>query len=508
MSETEQRSDAGTRALVMGLGRFGGGLGATRHLLARGMDVTVTDLAPAETLEDSLAALTDVERTAITWRLGEHVPEDFDRTELLVVNQAVPPSNAYVERARAAGARVTTELELFLEAGPATLVLVTGTQGKSSTATLIAGLAEAAGAFRRVHLGGNIGRSLLDALDEMTADDLAVVEVSSYQLEHLTGPAGGAGPAGTEPSVGRGAAVVVITNLLEDHLARHGSLSAYHDAKLRLFELLAPGGRAIVPAEVQADPGSAETVRAPWAGAGPALEGEARTFLARVDLLPPPEQVWTHGAAPADLTLAARGGGQEGDELAFCYADRPLAPCAALALAGTFQRSNALCALGAGLALGLDAGRMADALPGIAGPPHRAQELGRFGAAPWRVVDNGVSTTPDSTLSILAELEAPVALLVGGRSKGQDLTALTAAAAKRCARILCFGEAADELAAALAGAAPTLTTHPTVEAAVTAAFATMAPDETLLFSPACSSFDAYNNFQERAHAFRAALPPA
>ena len=134
--------------------------------------------------------------------------------------------------------------------------------------------------------------------------------------------------------------------------------------------------------------------------------------------------------------------------------------------------------------------------------------LGRFGAAPWRVVDNGVSTTPDSTLSILAELEAPVALLVGGRSKGQDLTALTAAAAKRCARILCFGEAADELAAALAGAAPTLTTHPTVEAAVTAAFATMAPDETLLFSPACSSFDAYNNFQERAHAFRAALPPA
>ena len=186
----------------------------------------------------------------------------------------------------------------------------------------------------------------------------------------------------------------------------------------------------------------------------------------------------------------------------------PLAPLAALALPGTFQRRNALCALGAGLALGFEPEPMAAAMPSIAGPPHRAQELGRFGAHAWRVVDNGVSTTPDSTLSILRELEAPVALVVGGRSKGQDLTDLAAAVAERCARVLCFGEAADELAGDLADAAPALTTHPTVEEAIASAFTAMTPGETLLFSPACSSFDAYNNFQERAHAFREALPPS
>ena len=493
----EGRGLDGRRAVVLGLGRFGGGLGALRYLLRHGAEVTVTDLAPEATLAASLEALPPEDRARVTWRLGGHDGVDFGAADLLVVNQAVPPGSPHLAAARAGGARVTTELELFLDASPATLVLVTGTQGKSSTATLVAGLADGAPAhgverpFRRVHLGGNIGRSLLDVVDELVAEDLCVVEVSSYQLEHL-GPA----PAGR-----RGADVLVVTNLLEDHLARHGTLAAYHGAKLRALELLAPGARAILPREVQLTAGDPTTGGAPWSRHDPAstLPGDGAGLG---DALPP-ERVWTHGPAPADLTLG---------EDAFRYAGQPLAPLDALALPGSFQRENALCALGAGLALGLEPPAMAAALPHVTGPPHRAQELGRFGRGAWRVVDNGVSTTPDSTRSILIELDAPVALVCGGRSKGQDLSDLAAACRGRVARVHAFGEAADELAAALgpavAATGGAASTHVTVEEAVAAALAAMGPDETLLFSPACSSFDAYNNFQERADAFRACLPPA
>jgi len=444
---------AGRRALVMGLGRFGGGLGATRHLLAAGAEVTVTDLAARGTLEASLAELSDEQRAAITWRLGEHRDEDFHAADVVVVNQAVPPGNRYVRLAQDAGAETTTELELFLAACPARLALVTGTQGKSSTVTVLAGLARVAGDFRCVHLGGNIGRSLLDDLPDMTAADLAVVEVSSYQLEHLASHP----PAHAE--------VVVITNLMEDHLERHGTLASYHAAKLRALELLREGGIAILPA---------------------GCEAGTRAV------------VWTHGTgAGVDLALAAD---------AFLHRGTPIAPLAALALPGAFQRPNALCGLGAGLALGLEPSAMAAALPGIAGPAYRAEELGDFGPHGTRVIDNGVSTTPDSTESVLAGLEGPVALLVGGHSKGQDLATLVACGRDRLARVACFGSAAAELAAAFGALPAEVTTHPTVEAAVAHAFAGMDPGETLLFSPACSSFDAYNNFEERVRAFRAALP--
>ncbi|MDF1799734.1 MAG: UDP-N-acetylmuramoyl-L-alanine--D-glutamate ligase [Planctomycetota bacterium] len=456
---------AGRRVLVMGLGRFGGGLGATRHLLAAGAAVTVTDLAAPETLDASLAELSDEQRAAITWRLGEHRDEDFAAADLVVVNQAVPPGNRYVRLAQGACAETTTELELFLAACPARLALVTGTQGKSSTVTVLAGLARAAGEFRRVHLGGNIGRSLLDDLPDMQPGDLAVVEVSSYQLEHL---------ASRPP---RRADVVVVTNLMEDHLERHGTLASYHAAKLRILELLREDGIAILPAGV---------------------EPESRQAAHQAGR--PSPTAWTHTpepSHPATLTLGPT---------AFLHEGTPIAPLAALALPGAFQRPNALCALGAGLALGLEGAAMAAALPTIAGPAYRAEELGHFGPAASRVIDNGVSTTPDSTESVLVGLDAPVALLVGGRSKGLPLGPLVEAGRDRLARVACFGAAADELAAAFRSLPIQVSVHPTVESAVAHAFAHMDPGEVLLFSPACSSFDAFNNFEERVRAFRAALP--
>jgi UDP-N-acetylmuramoylalanine--D-glutamate ligase len=288
----------------------------------------------------------------------------------------------------------------------------------------------------------------------MGPGDLAVVEVSSYQLEALGRP-----PAR--------AAVAVITNLLEDHLERHGDLERYHAAKLRVLELLEPGGRAVLP----------------LAGAPAGPTG----------------QTWSHGGPGADLQVDERG---------FRLGDQLLAPLAALTLPARFQRANALVALGAAHALGLEPAHLAARLPGLRGPAYRAEELGRFGAGAWRVIDNGVSTTPDSTASVLEDLEGPVALLVGGRSKGQDLGPLVECARGRVARVAAFGAAAAELAEAFSVLSAPVTRHATVEEAVARTFADLGPDELLLFSPACSSFDAYNNFEERVRAFRACLPPA
>ncbi len=209
---------AGKRVTVMGLGRHGGGAAAARFFSRRGARVTVTDLADAAVLADSLATLRGlpIERLA----LGGHEAEHFAHADLVCVNPAVLPCSPWVALARAHGAAITSECEIFLNLRPCLAVGVTGTTGKSSTAAMLAACLSCAG--RRVWLGGNIGRSLLDDLPQMQPDDVAVLEISSFQLHWLS------------PRV-RWPELAVITNFTPHHLDWHGSLQAYQDAKLRLL---------------------------------------------------------------------------------------------------------------------------------------------------------------------------------------------------------------------------------------------------------------------------------
>ena len=171
----------GRRATVMGLGLFGGGVETARFLAGIGMRVTVTDQRPAEKLAESIRALQGV---PLHYELGGHRERDFDDTDLVVANPAVAPSSPFLALARAAGVPITSEIELFLEACPARVVLVTGTQGKSSTSHALHHFLRAAGFG--AHLGGNIGRSLLGSLEQLGERDWVVLEISSYQLEALS----------------------------------------------------------------------------------------------------------------------------------------------------------------------------------------------------------------------------------------------------------------------------------------------------------------------------------
>lgn len=224
----------GRRVVVMGLGRFGGGTGAVRYLAGRGADVLVTDLADESALAGSLESIGDLVRSGqVSVRLGEHNVSDFTDADLVVANPAIPKpwENRFLRSAAAAGAEVTTELGLLVQQLPSRgrTIAVTGTAGKSTTASMITHLIDVAG--ERVHLGGNIGGSLLGARIEAT--DWVVLEMSSAQLHWIDG---------WSPHV------AVVTNLSENHVDWHGTLMHYAASKRKILHAQEAGDGALLGA--------------------------------------------------------------------------------------------------------------------------------------------------------------------------------------------------------------------------------------------------------------------
>ena len=221
---------ANKRITVMGLGRFGGGIAVAKWLVEQGAKVLVTDKDPADKLADSVSQLTGL---PIEFRLGGHREEDFRSADLIVASPAVPLNNPFLQAARAAGVPITTEMCLFVERCPARRMLgVTGTKGKSTTTTMLGSM------LRQKHTtftGGNIGGSLLFDLPRIKPDDLVLLELSSYMLEHLR-------PMKWSPHV------ALITMLAQDHVEWHGSVQAYLDAKKVLLAFQKPTDFAVLNA--------------------------------------------------------------------------------------------------------------------------------------------------------------------------------------------------------------------------------------------------------------------
>ena len=432
----------------MGLGLFGGGAAVARYLAERGARVTVTDLRDETMLEPALAELAGLD---LRYVLGEHRARDFIACDLVVANPAIHPEHRQLINARRAGARVTSEIALFFDACPAAVIAITGTQGKSSTTSFLAQLLAASG--RRTHLGGNIGRSLLGELPLMSADDVCAVELSSYQLETLPEQL----ERGRARSPIRAGAIV---NVLSDHLERHGSREEYARAKLRLLEVIRPGGLALMPD----DPLPVE-------------------FEAADDL---------ELATCAELDLRIEAG-------EFRFGSEVLGRVADVPFAAPFQLDNLLKALGLAAVFGVPSTQLARALGGLQGLPHRLHEAGRIGRQVlW---DNGVSTTPDSTISAILALPPGSAVLMGGQTKDLDLTPLLETLRQCESRVVLFGAARKTWPARFTAFGVEVAEAAGPEQALDWALAT--PAEQVLFSPACSSFDAYPNFQVRARALLA-----
>lgn len=438
----------GNAALVLGLGRFGGGREAARFLLRRGWTVRISDRAPREQLADQVAALEG--EGAIEWRLGEPQDESLlDGVGLVVANPAVRSDHPVLVAARELGATITQELNLFLEAFPGRSVLVTGTNGKTTTATLLAQALRRSGI--PTLLGGNLGHSLLADERSWSRDTVAVVEASSFQLERLDP---------TTHSV-EGA---VFTPVTRDHLDRHGTLEAYHAAK----GTAAAAARAFV-VHLASDP----------VAAGYASRARRRVTCTR--------------DAPATGQVGCAGGW-----IVSRLEDvGPVLHPQALQLPGEFQTDNAMLACAAATMLG--AGRHHAGLAvALQRPlPYRLNRLLCHDGV--ELYDNSVSTEATSTASALATLSGQVHWVGGGKSKDGDYESVAeVVAGVRSAHL--FGAAAEPLRTALQGRTH-VTAHTRLEDALDAAWGQARPGDRVLFSPAFASFDQFANFRSRAEAF-------
>lgn len=446
----------GARATVMGLGLFGGGVSTARFLASQGADVLVTDLRDAHTLRESVAALVNL---PIRYRLGEHRAEDFKNTDLVVANPAVPPESEYLQIARGNGVRITSELELFLHACPSReIYAITGTNGKTTTTTLAGEMLKLA--KPRVFVGGNIGKSLLDCLDELQQNDAVLLEVSSFQLEALQPP----------PPWPR---VALITNITPDHLDRHHTMEAYVAAKRRILEFQDSSCVSIININ---DPVSA----------------------AFINITKSPVRTFSQNNKNANYTVLDVDGapwlveGIDGVETRLC-------PASTLQLPGAFHLDNALAAAALARAAGVPASAIAQAISQFRGVAHRLQFAGS--AHGVRFYDNAVSTVPESTISALDAVSGPIHWIAGGKSKGLDLSELAACARRLRAECYIYGEAAPELARALAAAGAPSQVVTNLSQAFAAAVAAAPPGSAIVYSPAFPSFDQYRNYKERGAEF-------
>jgi UDP-N-acetylmuramoylalanine--D-glutamate ligase len=446
---------SGKRVTVMGLGGFGGGVGVTRWLARAGAKVVVTDKAPAERLAVSLEQIGDL---GLTLHLGGHEPHDFRDADLVVVNPAVPETSEFLQMAREAGVPVTTEINLFVERCPARCVGVTGSVGKSTVTAMIGRVLEEATKPRshaatqgRVWVGGNIGKSLLDGLPDISPDDIVVLELSSFQLERT-------------PLVRWSPQVAVLTNITPNHLDWHGSFEAYVAAKLNLVRFQKPGRDVLVMQDVT----------------------ELRSRLA--PLAGERAGVWRYGLE-GDVPGAASENG-----------DARLAwPDLKLAVPGRHNRENAAAALTVGHALGVPREVALAALASFEALPHRLQKVAERDGITY--YDDSKSTTPQAALTALRAIEAPLLVILGGYDKGSDLRPVAQEAARRARFAACIGKTGPGLAQAIGEAGGETRVFPDLHAAVSACRERARPGDVVLLSPACASWDQFVDYRARGELF-------
>ncbi len=442
----------GRRVLVMGLGLFGGGVGAVRFLCKEGARVTVTDLRPAEALRESLKAL---DTLPVVYRLGGHEAADFRAVDLIVANPGVPRSSPFLNVAGKRGIPVTTEICLFAERCKAPVVGITGSSGKTTTTSLVGEMMRRR--YPRTMVGGNIGGSLLDELDEITADTRVVLELSSFQLDRLT-------------EMKWSPQTAVITNFAPNHLDIHGSLEAYKRAKRQIVAHQDVREVAVLNGD---DP---EVRR--WSGDGRRIVFSAQT------------------ASGSDVYLVD---GEIRHRIG--RSERTVCPAGAVALPGRHNLSNALAASAAALSNGVAESDIAAVLRTFKGVPHRLERVAEIREVTY--YNDSIATSPDRTQVALSALPPGVVLIAGGYDKGLAFDALGRQIGRRVSHLILTGQTAGAIAASVpAGSLTRILRVSSLEDAVSAAARRAGPGSTVLFSPASASYDRFRNFTERGDRFR------
>jgi UDP-N-acetylmuramoylalanine--D-glutamate ligase len=441
--------------LVAGLGRSG--LAAALALRARGEEVIGCDAGSARD-ENLHQAAERLSRAGVEVHLDASGDALAARAGTLVKSPGVPSTEPVVVAVRARGLPVLGELELAWRLLDNEFLAVTGTNGKTTATEWIGHIHRRA--CRPAVVAGNVGTAASSLVGGLEADVTVICEVSSFQLEDAEA---------FSPEA------AVLLNLTPDHLDRHGSFEAYASAKLRIFANQGERDVAVVP----------DTL------------GELLHDI--------PVQAPRRRAREVTFGKSAGAWLREADGRLW-WRREPLVHTDELSLPGAHNRQNAMAAAAACLARGLDARAVAAGLRDFPGVAHRLELVAtREGVA---YVNDSKATNVSSTLVALQSYEGGIHLIAGGRSKQQDFTPLAPLVAERCRAVYLIGEGAGELAAALARAGVPLRRAGDLEHAVEAARGAAKDGEVVLLSPACASYDAYRNFEERGAHFRALVEAA
>ena len=436
------------KVVIVGLARTG--VAVARFLVQAGAEVTVTDMREEEALADCLEALADLE---IGFELGRHVPYTFLMADLIVVSPGVPMDIKPLVMARAQKRRVVSEVELASWFIQAPMVAITGTNGKTTTTTLTGEIFRACG--HQVFVGGNIGRPLIELASSGERVDRVVVELSSFQLEGIDS---------FRPQV------AVLLNLTEDHLDRYRSFQEYIDAKLRIFENQGPEDFAVLNLD------------------DPLVAACADRIPATVFPMSRTREL-AYGISYRDGFITFANGGKV---LRF--------GTDGFRLKGAHNLENIMASLAATLLMRCDGDCAYAAVSGFRGLPHRMEFVSEIDGVAW--YEDSKGTNVGSVVKSLESFEKGITLIAGGKDKGGSYQPLAALVAERVSHLVLIGEARWRMEEELSGLTNTVLCE-SLEEAVAYAREKTQPGGVVLFSPACSSFDMFKNYEERAERFKA-----
>jgi UDP-N-acetylmuramoylalanine--D-glutamate ligase len=448
----------GKRIIIIGAARQG--QAAARFLFQNGAIVTLNDQCSADELQVAQAALKDI---PIRWVLESHPLELLDDIDFLCLSGGIPLTLPIIIEAIKRGIPLINDTQVFMQAVPCRTIGITGSAGKTTTTSLVGQIAHNAfaGTPNRVWVGGNIGDPLLNHIDQMQPDDLAVLEISSFQLEQMT----------LSPDI------AAILNITPNHLDRHKTMQAYTAAKSRLIEFQDQNTFTILGRD---DPGA-------W-NLKDKVHGELLSFgFSRI--------------YDNSLGMAFSDGKYI---LHSASGKRVLFDQSIVHLRGEHNQLNVMAACLIAIATGLQEEAVVNGIKEFRGVAHRLEYVRSWGGADW--YNDSIATAPERSMAAIRSFKQPIVLLLGGRDKDLPWESLVEMIQERVRQVVLFGEAAAIIERALTQT-PENMRHYTVQRckglkdAVLCASSLAKPGDVVLLSPGGTSFDEFRDFEERGERF-------
>ena len=437
----------GKRVLVVGLAKTG--VATSLFCAARGAEVTATDARGENEIGDATVQL---RAAGVNLELGGHREDTFLRQDLIVPSPGVPADAPLLRAARAKGVTIWSEIELAGRFMNGRLIGITGSNGKTTTTSLIEHILKNAG-FPTI-LAGNIGTPLISRIEQTNDDTATVAELSSFQLELIET---------FRPNIS------VFLNLTPDHLDRHHTFEEYGAAKARIFRNQKEADSAVLNAD---DPAST-----PYAPTRPQVYWFSR------------KQRVAQGAFVRDNQIVFR---QNGEEMAVLKLQE-------IPLVGAHNVENVLAAVTTTRIAGANPAAIAKGVRSFAGVEHRLEFVAEVGGV--RYFNDSKATNVDATLKALDAFPGRILIILGGKDKGSDYTVLRKPLREKAILALLIGAAADKIEKQIEGSVA-IEGAGTIERAVGIASHAARPGDVVLLAPACASFDQFQNFEHRGRVFK------